>query len=221
MCYFATYLADEGLASQSIKTYLAAARNMHLSLGFPDLRDSSSLPTLRRIQRGIQRVQSLKDSPSKRVRMPITPKILDQLREHWDRINHPNKLALWGVAALAFAGFFRLCELLPSSVSETRCIMWEDVKVDNARNPSTVRVHLRVSKCNQLRKGVDVFVGRLASRRCPVTTVTAFMVVRGDMPGQFFISGVYAGGFQGFLETPLGAVDQLVFIVNGWCGIVK
>ena len=39
-------------------------------------------------------------------------------------------------------------------------------------------------------------------------------------PLQHF-TGAYAGGFQGFLETPLGAVDQLVFIVNGWCGIVK
>ena len=26
---------------------------------------------------------------------------------------------------------------------------------------------------------------------------------------------------EGFTGNPLGAVDQLVFIVNGWCGTVK
>ena len=28
-------------------------------------------------------------------------------------------------------------------------------------------------------------------------------------------------GVSGVSGNPLGAVDQLVFIVNGWCGIVK
>ena len=36
MWYFATYLAQEGLAAHSIKIYLAASRNIQISLGFPD-----------------------------------------------------------------------------------------------------------------------------------------------------------------------------------------
>ena len=78
LCYYAVFMAKRGLAHQTIKTYMSATRNMHISLGFPDPRDSSSLPILRRIQAGIQRVQSTKGSPSNRVRLPITPAILDR-----------------------------------------------------------------------------------------------------------------------------------------------
>ena len=39
LCSFAAYLADEGLAPQTGKSYLAAVRNMPLSLGLPDPRE--------------------------------------------------------------------------------------------------------------------------------------------------------------------------------------
>ena len=35
---------------------------------------------------------------------------------------------------------------------------------------------------------VDVFVGSLPNRRCPVTAVVAYMVTRGDCVGSFFIT---------------------------------
>ena len=33
---FAAFLAQQGLSSQTVKTYLAAIRNLQISLGFPD-----------------------------------------------------------------------------------------------------------------------------------------------------------------------------------------
>jgi hypothetical protein len=48
LCCFAAFLADEGLTPQTAKSYLAAVRNLQLSLGLPDPRDQSSLPILKR-----------------------------------------------------------------------------------------------------------------------------------------------------------------------------
>ena len=47
LCSFAAFLADQGLAPQTVKPYLSAVRNSQISLGLPDPRDQSSLPTLR------------------------------------------------------------------------------------------------------------------------------------------------------------------------------
>ena len=41
LCAFATYMADSGLTSQTVKSYLSAIRNTQLSLGLPDPRDPS------------------------------------------------------------------------------------------------------------------------------------------------------------------------------------
>ena len=189
LCYFAVYLATHGLAPQSIKTYLAATRGMHISLGFPDPRCSSSFPILRRIQAGIQRVQAQKGSRSRRVRLPITPTILDKLREQWERGKNSERLALWAVSALCFAGFFRLGELLPTADSRTAlgsCVQWGDVAVESEQAPSMLRVHLRVSKCDQFGKGASIYVGKAEGPRCPVVAVVAYMAARGPTAGPFF-----------------------------------
>ena len=115
LCQFATFLAED-LVVQSIKTYLAAVCNMHISLSFPDLRDNSSLPLLRRVQLGIQRVQASKQSLTKRTRLPITLGLLDQLRSLWENTKHPDRCLLWAVAALCFAGFFS-CWRTPPYIS--------------------------------------------------------------------------------------------------------
>ena len=66
-------------------------------------------------------------------------------------------------------------------------IKWGDVMVDDARTPSMLKVHLRVSKCDQFGKGVDVFVGKSNTLRCPVVAVVAYMAARGQRPGPFFL----------------------------------
>ena len=68
LCYFNVFLADERLSHPTIKTYLAAVRDAHISLGFPDPKLSGSMPRLEHIQAGIHRVQAAK-GPSKRVRL--------------------------------------------------------------------------------------------------------------------------------------------------------
>ena len=55
LSYFATALADDGLAPQTIKSYLSTVRSMQLSLGLSPPRDQSELPILKRVLDGIRR----------------------------------------------------------------------------------------------------------------------------------------------------------------------
>ena len=82
LCYFTTFLANDMLSAQTIKTYLSAVRNTQISLGFPDPRAQAAMPRLERIQAGIRRVLATR-SKKKRSRLPITPTVLEGLNNYW------------------------------------------------------------------------------------------------------------------------------------------
>ena len=162
LCCFAAYLADESLAVQTAKCYLAAVRSMRLSLGLLDPRDHSSLPMLKRVLAGISRARLGRPSTA-RQRLPITGPVLLRLHDTLVRSSHPEKQLVWAVASLAYFGFFRLGELLVDTADEYDLavhLSWGDVAVDNRTSPSMVKVHLKRSKCDQFGRGVDVVVGR-------------------------------------------------------------
>ena len=135
-------------------------------------------------------MQATKGTPSSCVRLPITPPILDRLREHWQTTEHPNKLCLWAAATLCFAGFFHLGELLPSSIPQVDTgagLQWGEVTVDDAQTPSMVQTHLSRSKGDQFSKVVDVYVSKVDGPRCPVIAVVAYMTSRGTNQAPFFL----------------------------------
>ena len=84
LCYYAVFLAECSLTPR-------AARSMHITLGFLDPRNYSSLQRLQTIQDGIKRLQANKHSASIRVRLPITPAILDHMRTQWEEGKHPDR----------------------------------------------------------------------------------------------------------------------------------
>ena len=48
--------------------------------------------------------------------------------------------------------------------------------MDDLENPTLLRVHLKRSKCDQLGKGIDVFVGCVEDPHlCPVTACLSYM----------------------------------------------
>ena len=128
LCSFAAYLGDQGLSSQTMRSYLAGVRNMQLSLGLPDPRDHSSLPILRRVQAGIKRANL--GSGTARVRLPVTPRLLRQIKQQLEAIHHKERVAIWAVGCMAFFGCFRLGELLlesTASFDQHRQLAWGDV----------------------------------------------------------------------------------------------
>ena len=188
LCCFAAHLADQGLAPQTGKAYLAAVRNTQISLGLPDPRDQSSMPMLKRVQAGIQRVRARAGPPS-RTRLPITAAVLDKIRIGLESSCHPDRTLLWAVSCTAFFGFFRLGELLPESSSNfdpTASVMWGDVALDSRDHPTMVQVRLKRSKCDQFGTGANIILGKTDLPLCPVVAIVDFIATRGSGPGVFF-----------------------------------
>ena len=97
---------------------------------------------------------------------------------------------LWVAATLCFFGFFRSGEItVPSQAAfnSSQHLAWGDIAVDNRSCPTLLKVHQKRSKCDQLGKGVDVFIGRTDDLLCPVAAVLAYMANRGATDGPFFI----------------------------------
>ena len=193
-CSFAAYLADQGLAPQSVKTYLAAVRSIQILLGLPDPRDQSSLPVLKRVQAGISRCRLYRKQPT-RVRLPLTAEVLRRFQQAPALLSHSDRPVLWAVAATAFFGFFRLGELLPAtraSFREETDLSWGDVAVDSHATLQMVKVHLKQSKCDQFGRGVDIYLGRTNTVLCPVTALLTYVEWRGSQQGPFFIDSAKA-----------------------------
>ena len=50
-----------------------------------------------------------------------------------------------------------------------------------------VQIHLEVSKCDQFGK-VDIIVGRMSGKTCPVSALVNYLHTRSDSSGTFFIT---------------------------------
>ena len=185
LCQFAVFLAQQGLSSQIVKTYLTATHNLQISLGFPDLRDTSSLPHLMLVFMGI--LQSRSRTNPARICLPITFSILKKVWEDVG-INH-DRLMMWAATTVCFISFFRSGEYtVPSAVAfdPTIYLSWGDVAVDDLANPSVICFFLKQSKCDQFSTGVEVFVKKIGKPVCPVTAILAYLSLHGDAPGTFF-----------------------------------
>ena len=190
LCSFSAFLADEGLAPQSIKSYLAAIRNMQLSLSLPDPREKSALPVLKRVLAGISRSRLGRGQPSK-VRLPVTATLLRRVKRELERSAHPEKQVLWAVCCTAFFGFFRLGELLLARATDFNPrlhLAWGDLAIDNRQNPRMIRFRLKQSKADPFGRGADIVMGKTGCSLCPVAAVLGYTAARGGRQGPFFIT---------------------------------
>ena len=188
-------MAEAGLATATMKTYLAGIRHAQIMKGLPELSQLGSLPRLKLVQAGVARARLTTGSPAPptRQRLPITVRILSDLLAVWsapagDTRAHDFALLRAAVTA-CFFGFFRSGEItVPSAAAfnERIHLAWGDVARDEEVPPSMVKIHLKQSKCDQFGRGVDVFLGRTGSQVCPVREMLRYVELRGPSPGPFF-----------------------------------
>ena len=186
LCKFSSQLAVEGLAPSSIKAYLSAVRFCQLRAGFPDPR-ADRMPRLRQVQNGIKLVDA-RGGRTLRERRPFTHEILKELGKHWPRLSFDD-IMVWAVCMIAFFGFFRAGELTVPSVctfDPAVHLSVKDVSFDARLNPTRCCIHLKSSKTDQCRKGVDVFVGATGNELCPVRALVAYLLRRGGGEGFLF-----------------------------------
>ena len=163
---------------------------MQITIGLQDPKEFSSMPRLKLVQSGIQRYTSEQQTGTVKIRLPITPAILHRIRDYWlPRSADPDIKMLWAAMTICFFGFFRSGEITVPSINSFNPsvhLAWGDVSLDNALAPTMLRVHLKKSKTDQLKKGADIFIGKSDCLLCPVGAGVDYMSSRGANPGPFF-----------------------------------
>ena len=78
MLLFVGHLSEDGLTHQSIKVYLSAVRNLHVSAGLHDHFSQQMTPRVEQALKGIKNANS--KTATNRIRLPIT---LDIMQKIW------------------------------------------------------------------------------------------------------------------------------------------
>ena len=189
LCSFVAHLSELGLQHSSIKGYLSAIRHLQILGGMGDP-FVASWPLLEYTLRGLKLRQAKCQTTRPKSRLPITPKIMRQLRESWEsECSRPDNIMLWAACCTCFFGFLRSGEVTVSSFRDydpEAHLSDGDVALNKVSDPSVVRVHIKASKTDPFRKGVFVFLGKSGNDLCPVAAISAYLAVRGRSPGPFF-----------------------------------
>ena len=189
MCYFVSYLGERNLSHSTIKSYLAAIRNLHIDYGFPSPFDTK-IPRLDMVLRGIKISLAKKGKAPKR-KLLITPKILRQVKSTWNGINKCyEETMLWAASVVCFFGFMRAGELLVSSresFDPSKHLTLEDIATDSKQSPSFIQISPKTSKTDPFGRGVDITIGRTSDDLCPVEAMFNYLQWRGPDNGPLFI----------------------------------
>ena len=112
------------------------------------------------------------------------------MRLQWEKQGlSQDHVMLWAAVTLSFFGFFRSGEVTvpsDSAFDPSAHLTLEDISVDQITVPRVMKVHLKTSKTDPFRKGVDVFVGRPGNELCPVAAMPSYLTQRTAKPGFLF-----------------------------------
>ena len=190
LCYFATCLAEQGLAHSTVKTYLSGVRQVQVAMGFGDP-NVGQMPRLRQILRGIA-VEAGKRSKAPRARLPITPTILRKMKAEWfiekEGTSYKSSL-LWAASTTNFFSFYRSGELTvprDNDYDPNTHLSLGDLQADHKSQPSTISLLIKQSKTDQTRKGVTVVISKTGDELCPVSALLHYLALRGNKPGPLF-----------------------------------
>ncbi len=138
------------------------------------------MPKLTYVLKGIKSSQSKDPTTKTKTRLPITPKILHELQLALHNPSFDNVM-LWAASLTCFFGFLRSGEITipsPSRFDPSAHLCLSDISI--------IRLHLKASKTDPFRQGVNIHVGRTGSTLCPVATLLNYLTIRGTNPGLLF-----------------------------------
>jgi len=110
---FIGWLLQRDLSSATINSYLSSLRQLYLKLGLNPSSIRSEL--VGQVIRGRSNQELVTHtSGSSKVRLPITPAVLQLIKQDLSSSTMPpvQKLLLWSVCTISFAGAFRVSEIL-------------------------------------------------------------------------------------------------------------
>lgn len=162
------------LSIGTIRCYLAGIRQLHVSKGIDPPLMHTALVKL--VLKGISNKEGMqKRGKTAGNRQPITLNMLRILKALIRKLNmsHIDQALLWAICTIAFAGAFRIHELLSKTESifdPTHTLLTEDVtQSTNSHGSSTLHIRLKCPKesRNNADSIVDVFESK--GKTCPVT----------------------------------------------------
>ena len=181
---FVTHLAQKCCHS-TIRSYLSAVRFLHIVNGQCDPLQGKL--RLEQLLKGVKRIKPKASDP----RLPITPFILQKIHSVITQDAHsPLKVMMWAAGCLGYFAFLRAGEFTLQTNSHYNPeihISPADIAVDSHHEPTLMRIHIKQSKTDQTRMGVDLYVGRTFNNLCPVAAMLAYLALRGQAEGPLFL----------------------------------
>lgn len=165
------------LSIGTIRCYLAGLRQLHISKGMEPPTFRTGLVKL--VLKGIGNKEGIEKRDKKAgSRQPITLNILLLLKALIRKLDMPHidKALVWTICTLAFAGAFRIHELLSKTESvfdPTHTLLTEDItKTSDVKG--TVTLHIRLKCPKEARNNADTIVDIFTSesKTCPVAAYT-------------------------------------------------
>ena len=145
---FATHLATRDISYVTIKVYLSAICQMHVSSRQLQFFNQQLTPRLQQTLKGIQKAQAATHPP--KARLPITLDIMrDIIRLLSQKPQSYTNIMTWAACCLAFFGFLRVSEFtIPSQEQyDKSChLSLNDVSLDNRDNPRMLKISIKQSK---------------------------------------------------------------------------
>ena len=186
---FVTYLGQLGLTHKTIKVYLSAVKNLHITSGHFKSFEIQLSPRVERVLKGIKLSQAKSRPPHSR--LPITSSIMCKIRSVLAKTpNDYNNIMLWAACCLAFFGFLCCSEFtIPSqdTFDDAVHLSFNDISVDDKQNPKVIAIRIKQSKTDPFRKGVTLMLGKTENKVCPVSALLPYLAIRGSKHGPLFI----------------------------------
>ena len=144
---------------------------------------------LAQVLRGIAKA-SEGDHKSRQPRLLITPEILQQIKEAWEKDQiDKDRVMLWAAFTLCFFSFIcsgKLCCITEGAFDQSCNLTPHDIAVDDVRNPTTMKVHLKCSKTDLFREETDKFLACMDDELCPIAAMLSWLVIRGNKDSPLF-----------------------------------
>ena len=186
---FTAHLAKEGLSHQTIKVYLSAIQNLHVTTGLYNEFAIAFTPHLELMLKGIKK-ESIKSNPPL-TRLPITIDIMRSIQNVLSRApeRHDNIL-MWAACCTAFFVLLRCSEFtIPSQTGydPTVHLSVADISVDSIITTPLIYVKIKQSKTDPFHKGATECLVKTEKIICPVVAMLPYLATRKDKPGPLFI----------------------------------
>jgi len=150
-------LRNDQATSVCIKVYLSAICHMHILSGLHENVSHQFTPQVQLAILGIKRSQAVTSTP--RARLPITMEMMQKIKHVLSQ--YPSSYDNVMACCLAFFGFLRVSEFtVPTQqvYEESTHLSLRDISVDNRFNPHLIKLHIKQSKTDPFRQGIDIYL---------------------------------------------------------------